>query len=73
MPGRDETARGEGQDDRRHEPLGEPRDGLAGARLEGSAACPHERPARALEQRERALELVGVELRARTLNHPQGV
>ena len=58
MPRRHEPLRGEREDHRRHEPLRQPRDRLTRARLQRTAAGPHERPARPFEQRERAIELI---------------
>ena len=65
MAGRHDPVRRVGQQQRRHEPLGEQRDGLAGAGLEGAATRPDERPARALEQLERAGEMLLVGPRQR--------
>ena len=58
MPGRDEPVRRVGEHERRHQPLGQLRHGLTGARLERAAARPDERPARALEQLQGATQML---------------
>jgi hypothetical protein len=74
VAGREEPLRGEREDDRRDEPLGEPPDRLAGARLKRAAARPDERPPRPVQEGERAVELTGVGWRGgRRRSHRQGV
>ena len=68
---RQQPAGGVGEDHRSHEPLGEPRHGLAGARLKRAAAGPDERPPSPLEQLGRPRELARVGLAGvRPLSRP---